>query len=92
MYRIRRRAAALLLATGLTLGLTTASALAMQPPGKGAQDRFGCVDGEDAAVAGHPGAAGLVAATPRVAELTGNAMPTAWNAVTRAEPIVLGSC
>lgn len=87
-----RRTATLVAATALTLGLTAGSALAMQPPGKAAQDRFGCVDGVPNAVAGHPGARGLEDATPRVRELTDNPTPTAWNAVTRAEPIVLGTC
>lgn len=67
-------------------------ALAMQPPGEPAQERFGCVDGEDAAVAGHPGAAGLVDAAPLVGGLTDDPSPTAWNAVEHAEPIELGSC
>jgi hypothetical protein len=88
MRRITISLAAMLLALGMTAG----SALAMQPPGGPAQHLFGCVEGEDAAVAGHPGARGLVDATPKVADLTGNPMPTAWNAVTRAEPIELGGC
>lgn len=74
------------------LGLLTGPALAMQPPGVPAQDRFGCVDGQDAAVAGHPGAAGLVHATPQVGELTDDPLPTAWNAVEHAGPIELGGC
>lgn len=76
----------------LTLATVTTPAVAMQPPGEGAQDNFGCVDGEDAAVAGHPGAAGLVDAAPRVGELTDDPLPTAWNAVEHADPIELGEC
>ncbi len=64
----------------------------MQPPGEPARDRFGCVDGTDAAVAGHPGSAGLVEATSLVGALTGDPLPTAWNAVEHAEPIELGGC
>lgn len=82
----------LLAAALLTLGVTAGPALAFEPPAEAAKHRFGCVDGVDNAVAGHPGANGLVAAAPKVAGLTGNPMPTAWNAVDRAEPIVLGSC
>lgn len=81
-----------LIATVAASVAMTAPALAMQPPGEAAQRHFGCVDGEDNAVAGHPGAAGIVDATARVANLTGDSMPTAWNAVEHAEPIVLGSC
>lgn len=76
----------------LALGLLAAPAAAMQPPGEGAQGNFGCVNGRTSPVAGHPGAAGLLHATPMVSTLTGNPMPTAWNAVHRAEPIELGTC
>jgi hypothetical protein len=88
MRRITVILAGLLLATGMMAG----SALAMQPPGGPAQQQFGCVEGRDAPVAGHPGAAGLTHATPKVAVLTGNPQPTAWNAVTRAAPVTLGGC
>jgi regulator of protease activity HflC (stomatin/prohibitin superfamily) len=73
-------------------------AIAMQPPGgEQAQERFGCVDGTDDAVAGHPGAAGLLGATPMVGGLTAKTpasevRSTAWSAVDRADPIELGSC
>lgn len=76
----------------LALAALASPALAMQPPGSGAADNFGCVDNEDSAVAGHPGARGLLHSTPMVAELTGDPMPTAWNAVEHADPIDLGSC
>lgn len=80
-------------ATGaLTLGVLAGPATAMQPPGEPAQDNFGCLDGEDNAVAGHPGAAGIVDAAGRVHDLTGDPTPTAWNAVEHAEPIDFGSC
>lgn len=89
---MQKHVSILLTALVLALTATAAPAQAMQPPGHGAQDRFGCVDGEDQAVAGHPGAAGLVDAAPKVADLTGNDTPTAWNAVRHAHPIELGSC
>lgn len=76
----------------LALGLLAGPATGMEPPGKGAQSRFGCVDGRDSPVAGHPGAAGLLNSAPRVRELTGDPSPTAWNAVEHAGPIVLGGC
>ena len=84
MRRITVIVAALLLA----MSMLSSSALAMQPPAPQAQHLFGCPD----PVSGHPGAAGLVHATPKVAELTGNPQPTAWNAVVRATPIELGGC
>jgi hypothetical protein len=87
-----RRAGALLVAMFLALAMMSGVAVAMQPPGSGAQDNFGCVDGEDQAVAGHPGAVGLLHATPKVGALTGDPLPTAWNAVEHADPIELGSC
>ena len=87
-----RRVSTLLAATLLALGLSAGPALAMQPPGSGAHDNFGCVNDEDEAVAGHPGAAGLVDATPKVGQLTDDEMPTAWNAVEHADPIALGKC
>ena len=87
-----KRLSTWLAATVLALGLSAGPAVAMQPPGSGAQDNFGCADGEDEAVAGHPGAAGLVDATPKVGALTDDDTPTAWNAVQHAEPIELGAC
>lgn len=84
------RRTVMLVATLLaTLGLATSPALAMQPPGEPAQEHFGCVDGSP--VPGHPGAAGLVHATPLVGGLTSDPLPTAWNAVEHAEPIT-SSC
>lgn len=87
-----RRKTTLFVTTVLALGALATPAAAMQPPGAPAQEHFGCLDGEDNAVGGHPGAAGLTHATPRVAELTDDPMPTAWNAVEHADPIELGSC
>lgn len=87
-----RRATIISAATTLALALTAAPGFAMQPPGEPAQQHFGCVDGTDSAVAGHPGAAGLLDATPRVGQLTDDALPTAWNAVEHADPIEFGSC
>ena len=92
-----RRLTLLVSATLFALGVLTGPALAMQPPAEAAADRFGCVEGDDgvekdAAVAGHPGAAGLTHSTPLVGGLTGDELPTAWNAVQHAEPIVLGGC
>lgn len=87
-----RRITTILTAMVLGLGLTAGNALAMEPPAEAAKHLFGCVDGQDSAVAGHPGARGLVDATPRVGGLTGNEMPTAWNAVAHAGPIELGGC
>ncbi|TVR23490.1 MAG: hypothetical protein EA387_07005 [Nitriliruptor sp.] len=84
MRRITVIVAALLLA----MSMLSSSALAIQPPAPQAQHLFGCPD----PVSGHPGAAGLVDATPQVVGLTGNPQPTAWNAVVRAEPIELGEC
>lgn len=78
--------------TALALVTTAGSALAMQPPAESAEDLFGCVDGQDNAVAGHPGAEGLTDAAPRAGELTDDTSPTAWNAVEHADPIELGSC
>jgi hypothetical protein len=52
--RITTMFAAMLLAQAALAG----PAVAMQPPGHGAQDRFGCLDGVDQPVAGHPGGAG----------------------------------
>lgn len=76
----------------LLLTLSAGPAAAMQPPGEPAQDHFGCLDGEDNAVGGHPGAPGIVDATHRVKALTGDPTPTAWNAVEHAARIDLGSC
>lgn len=87
-----RRMMTMMAGTLLAVGMTAGPALAMQPPGHGAQDHFGCVDGEDSAVAGHPGAAGLVDATPLVGGLTDDPLPTAWNAVEHADPIDFGTC
>ncbi|MFO7777721.1 MAG: hypothetical protein R6V28_05145 [Nitriliruptoraceae bacterium] len=75
-----------------SLGLLAGPSLAMQPAGEPAPERFGCVDGHDDAVGGHPGAAGLLHATPKVGELTVDTSPTAWNAVEHADPIELGGC
>lgn len=75
-----------------SLGLLAGPSLAMQPAGEPALERFGCVNGDDEAVGGHPGAAGLLHATPKVGQLTGDESPTAWNAVERADPIELGGC
>lgn len=87
-----KRVSIVLATLAVAIAGVAAPAQAMQPPGHGAKDRFGCVDGENQAVAGHPGATGLLHAAPRVAALTGNDAPTAWNAVERAGPIELGSC
>lgn len=87
-----RRMTILLTAMLLALATLGAPALAMEPAGEPAQKHFGCLDGEDNAVGGHPGAAGLTHATPMVGGLTGNPLPTAWNAVEHADPIELGSC
>lgn len=83
----------ILIAGGLlaTASMTT-PALAMQPPGGPAQANFGCVDGQDDPVNGHPGAPGIADAARLVAELTGDPTPTAWNAVEHADPIDFGSC
>lgn len=87
-----RRLITLAAASLLTLVMLAAPATAMQPPGEPAQEHFGCVNGEDNAVAGHPGAAGLTHAAPLVRDLTGDPTPTAWNAVEHADPIDFGSC
>jgi hypothetical protein len=87
-----RRTMTLLAGTLLAVGMIAGPAVAMQPPGPGAQDHFGCKDGENSAVAGHPGAAGLVDATPLVGGLTDDPLPTVWNAVEHADPIDLGTC
>jgi hypothetical protein len=87
-----RRIMTMMAGTVLAVGMTVGPASAMQPPGHGAHDNFGCVDGEDSAVAGHPGAAGLVDATPLVGGLTDDPLPTAWNAVEHANPIDFGTC
>lgn len=87
-----RRTATMLATVSLSLATLAGPAVAMEPPGGGAQNNFGCVDGEDNAVAGHPGANGLTHSTPKVRDLTGDSMPTAWNAVEHADPINLGSC
>lgn len=77
----------------LLLGFaTTGTAVAMQPPAEAAQQHFGCVDGQNSPVAGHPGAAGIVAAAAKVKALTGDPTPTAWNAVEHAGPIEFGGC
>jgi hypothetical protein len=87
-----RRISTLLAATLLAIGMTASGASAMQPPGEAAQHLFGCLDGTDEAVAGHPGARGLVKATPLVGGLTDDQLPTAWNAVEHADPIEFGGC
>jgi hypothetical protein len=87
-----RRILTMTAGTLLAIGMIAGPAWAMQPPGPGAKHHFGCADGEDNAVAGHPGAAGLVDATPLVGRLTDDSLPTAWNAVEHAAPIDLGTC
>ncbi len=99
-----RRITTLLAAVVLALGLSAGPALAMQPPGQGAQDNFGCdEDGEDDPVWGHPGSrnsaegVGLAETTIRLMD-EGHDHPTAWNAAHRTGdgpedgPIVLGEC
>ena len=99
-----RRITTLLAALLMALGLTAGPAVAMQPPGEGAQDNFGCdEDGDDDPVGGHPGSynsgdgVGLDAATTKLDE-AGHPHPTAWNAAHRTGdgpedgPIVLGEC
>ncbi len=91
-----RRITILLATLLLALGLSAGPAIAMQPPGEGAQDNFGCEDGEvggeDDAIGGHPGSynsgdeVGLDAATTKLMGRTDNPTsghPTAWNAVER---------
>lgn len=65
-----------ILVTALLFVLTTlaGTAVAMQPAGEPAQDLLGCV--EDSPVPGHPGAAGLLDATPRVGQLIHDSKPT----------------
>ncbi len=87
-----RRITILLTAMLVAWGTLGAPALAMEPAGEPAKKHFGCLDGENNAVGGHPGAAGLTHATPMVRDLTNDPMPTAWNAVEKAAPIELGSC
>jgi hypothetical protein len=87
MRRIIVPATAMIAAIGLAAG-PALPAGAMEPPGGPAQDRFGCPD----PVSGHPGAAGIVDATARVGSLTGDPLPTAWNAVQHADPIEFGTC
>lgn len=92
-----RRLISLCAVTLIALGTAAGPALAFEPPGQGAADQFDCIgEGPLAPVRGHPGAAGLVDATPRVGELTadtpaGDTRPTAWSAVDNAAPISL-SC
>lgn len=80
-----RRVTILFTASLFALMMLAGTAVAMQPPGEPAQDLFACVEGSP--VPGHPGAAGLVDATPLVGHLTGDTQPTAWNAVEHADPI-----
>ena len=99
-----RRITTLLAALLMALGLTAGPAVAMQPPGEGAQDNFGCAleDGDYVSdpVNGHPGASGLGTDGPsfhRVQENTegtpaGDSGPTAWNAVDNSNPIEAGTC
>lgn len=84
-----RRLTLLVSATLFALGVLAGPALAMQPPAEAAADRFGCVN--DSPVPGHPGAAGLTKSSPLVGGLTDDTLPTAWNAVEHAGPIV-SSC
>ncbi len=93
------RITTLISATLFALAATSGSAVAMQPPGGGAQDLFGCPN----PIAGHPGSynsgdeVGLDAATFMLDE-RGHDHPTAWNAAARTGggpeygPIVLGTC
>lgn len=87
-----RKAAVLIAVITLLVAATAGTAVAMQPPGEPAQGNFGCVDGSDGPVGGHPGAAGIVDAATRVGGLTDDPTPTAWNAVEYADPIDFGSC
>lgn len=87
-----RRISVLFVIALAAIGLAAVPAAAMQPPAAPAQEHFGCFEGDDDAVRGHPGAAGVVDAAGRVKALTGDPTPTAWNAVEHAEPITLGSC
>jgi hypothetical protein len=87
-----RKLTTLFATTVAALTVTAAPALAMQPPGEPDPTHFGCDGGNDSAVAGHPGATGLLDAAPLVAGLTGDTSPTAWNAVDHADPITSGTC
>lgn len=80
-----RRFTILFTALAFVLMMLAGTAVAMQPPGEPAQDLFGCAGGSP--VPGHPGAAGLVDATPLVGQLTADTKPTAWNAVEHADPV-----
>ena len=83
-----RRLTLLVSATLFALGVLAGPALAMQPPAEAAADRFGCPN----AVAGHPGAAGLVGALEIVVEASDGNSTTAWMAVREDNPIKLGTC
>ena len=100
-----RRITTLLAALLMALGLAAGPAVAMQPPGEGAQDNFGCALQDDGTYAedpvdGHPGVAGLGRDGPsfeRVQNNTedtpaGDTGPTAWNAVHNSNPIEPGTC
>ena len=91
-----RRITAVLAATLLALSLLSGAAIAMEPPGKGAQDNVGCVDGEDDPIGGHPGSrGGLTDATFKLMERDGQPTaghPTTWIAVEHADPIEFGEC
>lgn len=90
--RVIHRTAATAAAGIAVLALGSGTVQAMEPPGEPAKEHFGCVNGDDDAVGGHPGAAGLTHAVPTVTANTGDESPTAWNAVENAGPITLGSC
>ncbi len=95
-----RRILTLLSALLLSLGLTAGPAVAFEPPGKGAQDNFDCVEAEDgdedalSPVRGHPGAAGLYendAHVTAVGNSDGNST-TAWKPANDEDNPVGSSC
>jgi hypothetical protein len=96
MPRMLTLLSALLLAFGLTAG----SALAFEPPGKGSQGNFDCVENEEGStdalspVRGHPGAAGLYENDAHVTAVNnsgGNSM-TAWKPALDPDNPVGSSC
>lgn len=93
MPRIR----VLIAATLLALASMAGPALAFQPPGAGAQDRFDCVESAPEGlepVAGHPGAAGLYdnGAHLRAVENSDGNSTTAWKPALNDENPVGSSC